>query len=530
MVRRTQDILDEGTQRTKGQDALNSNIEAAKAVANIVKTTLGPMGMDKMLIDSMGETVITNDGVKILKEMEIEHPGAKLLVEVAKTQDNEVGDGTTTAVILSGELLSKAQELIKQKIHPTTIIHSYKKAADKALEILEKQATTINLEDKKILNDVCETAMTGKVAEFSKHSLSNIIFETVSQIKDKNSISKDKIKIVKAAGGNTSESFVVKGIVLDKKVANTNMPKQITNAKILLLETPLEVRELESDAKININSLQEYEEFLSSENNYLKQVVEQIKLTGANTIICQKGIDDSIAYYLAKENILAIRRARKSDMEKLSSALNTNIISNIEDISKNNLGKAGNVEIKNILGENYIFVEDCENPKSITIFLKASTPHFLDEIERALDDAFGDLNALMKSKKIVAGGGAIELELHKGLSEYAKTLSGKQQIIVNSFADAFLIIPKVLCENSGFDEIETIANLISKHSSGKHNCGIDGFEGVIEDTLKKGIVEPINVKSQAIKSASESCAMILKIDDIIAAKRLTEKTNSMEEF
>lgn len=519
-MRKNNDILDENSQRTKGVDALTSNIEAAKAVAEIVKTTLGPMGMDKMLIDSAGNTIITNDGVKILKEMEIDHPGAKMLVEVAKTQESEVGDGTTTAVILSGELLSQAQMLLKQKIHPTTIIAAYKKASTKALEVLEKKAIPVNTDDKKLLRDLCGTAMTGKAAEYSKERLSTVIFEAVNFVKDEKGVPRKRIKIQKATGGSTDDSFIVRGIVLDKDPANVNMPERVKDASILLVDFPLEVRELDSEAKVNINSLEEYEEFIKGEKDYLTSIVEKIKSVGADVVVCQKGIDDNVAYFLAKENILAVRRTRKSDLEKLSHALNKRIVSNLDDIRKEHLGSALNVEVKEILGENYIFVEGCENPKAITIFLKASTVHVLDEIERAVDDAIGDISALIRSKKIVPGGGAIELELYRELLNFSRTSTGKEQLIIKAFAEAFLIVPKVLCENSGLDEIDTIASMIARHEKEETNCGINSFRGIVPDTIKEGIVEPIDIKSQAIKSATEISAMILRIDDIIAARRL----------
>lgn len=520
MVRKTNDILDESTQRTKGVDAQNSNIQAAKAVAEIVKTTLGPMGMDKMLIDSLGNTIITNDGVKILKEMEIEHPGAKLLVEVAKTQEAEVGDGTTSAVILSGELLTKAQELLRQKIHPTNIVRGYKIAADKALKILEENGIDIDVNDETILKEICSTAMTGKVAEYSKDKLSEIIFDAVNLVKDESGIAKGRVKIQKAAGGEVTESSIIKGVVLDKELANVNMPHKIDDAKVLLIDFPLEVRELESEAKVNLNSLAEYEEFVKAEQEYLKSLVYKIKDIGANVVICQKGIDDGVAYYLSKEGILATRRTRRSDMEKLSYALGSKIVSTEDDISKENLGRAQKVHLKEVLGENYVFVEGCDNPKAITLFLKASTVHVLDEIERAVEDALGDLNSILKSKKIVAGGGAVELELYKGLMEHAKKFAGKEQIVIKSYAESFLSIPKILCENSGFDELDTITELISRHEKGEIKSGVNGLKGIVKDTLEEGIVEPINVKQQAIKSATESTSMILRIDDIIAAKKL----------
>ena len=513
-------VLDEDTKRTTGPNAIVSNIEAAKAVASIVKTTLGPMGMDKMLIDSVGDSIITNDGVKILKEMEIEHPGAKLLVEVAKTQDLEVGDGTTTAVILVGEMLKSAQELLEKKIHPTTITRTYKKAQEKALSILKKEAIHVDPNNKILIKDICETAMTGKVAEFSKEKLSELIYTITKQIQEKNSIDISRIKIQKVSGGEIEESSLIEGIVLDKNIANPNMPKSLRNARILLFSNPLETRELDSDAKVNIGSLQEYEEFIKGEENYLSTIVDKIIESGTNVIICQKGIDDNVAYQLAKNNILAVRRTRKSDLEKLSYALNTNIISAINDIRTENVSIAKEVNVRKILNENYIFIEGCENPKAVTLLLKSSTNHILDELGRAIEDALGDVNSVLKSQQIVAGGGAIELELYKQLNEYAKEFHGIEQLIIEAYSKSFLSIPKILCENSGFDELETITKLISHHEKGKSKSGINSFEGVVLDTIKRKIVEPINIKSQAIKSATESSSMILRIDDIIAAKKI----------
>ena len=526
----TNGVLNNQTQRTKGVDAQNSNILAAKTIANMIKSTLGPMGMDKMLIDSFGNTIITNDGVKILKEMEVEHPGAKMLVDVAKTQEIEVGDGTTTAVILSGELLERAEKLLKQKIHPTNIVREYKKASDKSLELLEQIATKISTDDEKILRQICETAITGKASDTSKETLSKIIFDAVKLVETKEGILKNRIKIQKAVGGNIEDSFIVKGIVLDKNFSSINMPSKKINSNILLIDFPLEVREIDASANVNINSVSEYENFLESEKNYLKSLVFKIKEIGVNTIICQKGIDDSISYFLAKENIQAIRRCPRKDMEKLSLALNKKIVSSYDDILKENLGVAGLVEKKEIMNENYIFIEKCLNPKAITIFLKSSTIHILDELQRAVEDALGDLNAIIKSKKIVAGGGAIEIELYKNLIKWSEKFSGKKQIIIKEFSKSFLSIPKTLCENCGFDEIETITELISNHKNKKINSGLNGLVGIVDDTLKLGIIEPINVKSQAIKSATEISSMILRIDDIIVAKKLVNNDNFSSQF
>jgi len=524
------DVLDENTSRTTGTSALVSNIEAAKAVSQIIKTTLGPMGMDKMLIDSFGSTIITNDGVKILKEMEIEHPGAKLLVGVAKTQESEVGDGTTTAVILSGELLSCAQELIRKKIHPTAITRAFKLASIKAIEILESESVKVEPTNKKLVMDICSTAMTGKIAEHAKESLSEMIYDAIMKVKDENSIPNNRIKIQKATGGDISDSSVIDGIVLDKNPANVNMPEKIEKAKVLLCDFALEIRELDSDAKLNINSMEEYEEFLNAEQNYLLRIVNQINKIGCNVVICQKGIDDNIAYNLAKLGILAIRRTRKSDMEKLSFSLGKKIVNNLDDVIAENLGNAKRVKVTEILSEKYIFVEECENSNVVTLFLKASTDHVLDELERAIDDAIGDVNSVLKSKRIVAGGGAIEFELVRQLNEYAKTFPGKEQIIIEAYANSFLIVPKVLCENSGFDEIEVLSKLNSMHENGESKAGINSFVGVVKDTIKEKIIEPINIKSQAIKSATEISSMILRIDDIIVAKKIEVSKGDESEF
>jgi len=528
MVKKKSEILEEGTTRTKGINALSSNIEAAKAISQILKSTLGPRGMDKMLIDSVGNSVITNDGVKILREMEVEHPGAKLLVDVAKTQESEVGDGTTTAVILSGELLKNAQKLIKRKIHPATIVRTYQKCAKYSLEILEKKSTKINTNDEKIMRQIVQTAMIGKSAEISKEHLSKLVFDAISFVKDIQINPIQRIKITKATGGNIESSSLVSGIVLDKNLAHPNMPTKIKNPKILLIDFPLEIRELEHDAKVQLNSYKEYENFIENEKKYLYSLVLKIKSIGCNGVICHKGIDDEVAYYLAKEGITAVRRVRRSDLEKLSFALNTNIVSSLEDIKKESLGVCLSLEQKVILNENYIFIEGCKNPKAITLFLKASTSHVLDELERAIEDSLGDLYSVLKSKAVVAGGGAIEVELYNELIKYSESFSGKQKIIAKSFAKSFLSIPKVLCENCGFETSNIMPKLVVVHKKGDNNAGIDGLKGMIKDTLNSGIVEPINVKMQAIKSASEASTMILRIDDIIAAKKLSEDNSEQQ--
>ncbi len=520
MVNKT-DVLDEGTSRTKGTDALTSNIEAAKMISSIVKTTLGPMGMDKMLIDNMGDTIVTNDGVKILKEMDIEHPGAKMLVEVARTQENEVGDGTTTAVILSGELLSNAKDLIDKKIHPTIVIRGFKMASVKALKIIADNAVEVDIKSKDVILQVCETAMTGKVAEYSKSKLSELLYDTFNMVGYNGNFSKESIKVHKVVGGDVNDSFLMEGIVLDRDVANPNMPNFKKDAKILLIDFPLEVRELDANTNIAINSPEEYNNFLLSEHNYLKSIAYKIKDLGIDFVACQKGIDDNVAYYLAKEGIIATRRTRNSDMKKLSLALRVPILSTIDDIDSVGFGCA-DISVKNILDEKYVFIENVKNSRVATLVLKASTKQVIDEIERAIDDAIGDVLAIFSSKKIVAGGGAIEVEVYKELLKYAKTFEGKEQMIITAFAQAFLSIPKTLCENCGFDEIETIAKMISNHEKGLKFCGLDGFTGVVDNTISNKIIEPVNIKNQALKSASEIVSMILRIDDVIAAKKISK--------
>jgi len=520
MDKGTAEILNSETKRTKGIDARNSNIEAAKAVSNIIKTTLGPTGMDKMLIDSFGNTIITNDGVKILKEIEVEHPGAKMLIEVAKTQEINVGDGTTSAVILAGELLGRAQELLNKKIHPTQIIKLFQIASKESLKILDNNALKIKTNNLKTLMDICQTAITGKIGDISKNKLSKLICDIAVKVKTKNSIPKNRIKIIKAVGGNIEDSSIFEGIILDKELSNSNMPRKLINPKVLLIDFPLEVRELDSEAKININSVNEYEDFINSEKEYLKSLVYKIKMIGANVVICQKRIDDNVSYYLAKENIMAISRTKKSDLEKLSFIFDKKIISSYDDLLEENLGKTNLVEVRKILDENYIFIESGKNKNAITLFLKSSTVHILDELERAIEDALGDLNVLMKSRKIVAGGGAIEVEIYNSLIKFSKNFSDWEQLIIVAFAKSFLIIPKILLNNTGLNERSNIKKLVLNHLNKLKYSGVNTFEGIINDTLKIGIIEPIDIKIQVIKSATELSSMILKVDDIIAAKKI----------
>ena len=521
-----QDVLDSQTQRTKGVDALNSNIEAAKALAQILKTTLGPLGMDKMLIDSTGESIITNDGVKILKEMDIEHPGAQLLVEVARTQEQEIGDGTTSAVILAGELLQGAQELLNKGIHPTIISKTFKETSKQCLELLDSLGQKVTPTQEKVIKDIASTAMTGKLAESSKDHLSSLLFSCINEFEETSSIEKSSISTIKATGGSIPQSSLVKGIILDKKRAHPNMPSNIKNSGVLLVDFPLEVQELENQANISINSAKDYEEFMAAEQQYLQELAQKIIESGAKVVISQKGIDDSLAYFLAKQGILAVRRTKKSDIEKLSKALHAPIISSSEDISKDAIKTCGKTHCKTIGNEEYIFVEDCPNPQSMSILLRASTKQTVDELERAVEDAFGVLRAVLTSNKIVPGGGATEIELYKKALEYAKTLPGKEQLIAQTFAQSLLSIPNTLCENAGLEKIDTIATLISMHEKGQNKAGLNSEEGIVKNTFEYAIIEPLNLKTQAINSATETAIMMLRIDDIIAAKKLNEQENN----
>ena len=514
------EVYSNNVSRRIGKEAQKSNFDAVIAVSEILKSTLGPKGMDKMLIDEYGDIIITNDGVKILKEMQIEHPAAKMVVEVAKTQEKEVGDGTTTSVIYTGELIKNASELLSNKIHPTIIIKGYQDALKESLSFLEKNSIKLDVKD---FNKVAETSMTGKVSERYKKKLSEIVVNAIEIVKEDNEVPLNRIKIQKVSGRSIEDSKIIKGIVLDKEVANINMPKTIENPKILLIETPLEISELSNEVKYEISTPEQYEMFLRKEEEYLRELVDKIKSVGVNVVFCQKGIDDTLAYYLAKNNILAVRRVKKSDMEKLSFALNIDIVSSKDEIKEENLGTAEVVKQKKIQDENYIFVENCENPKSITILLKSSTIHVLDEIERAIEDALGNLEVLVRNPRVVPGGGSIEISLSQYLKEFSKKYKGREQIAINKFSDSLLSIPKILAENSGFDSLDLISEALSKYSKGFKDIGIESEKGLVENILDFYIYEPLEVKSQALKSAVEVTSMLLRIDDIIAAKKIKEK-------
>ncbi|MCJ7639737.1 MAG: TCP-1/cpn60 chaperonin family protein [Euryarchaeota archaeon] len=518
-------ILKEGSQRTRGKEAQGMNITAAKAVASAVRTTLGPKGMDKMLVDTLGDVVITNDGVTILKEMDIEHPAAKMIVEVARTQDDEVGDGTTTAVILTGELLRKAENLLEQDVHPTVIASGFRLAAVKAREILDDVAISVAPEDEALLTKVAITAMTGKGAEASKEKLAGLCVKAVKAVIEiengKNTFDIDNIKIEKKVGGSIDSSELVEGMIIDKERVSTGMPKRVTKAKIALINGAIELKDTEVDAEISITSPDQLQAFLSQEEEMIKGMVDKIKSKGANVVFCQKGIDDLAQHYLSKAGILAARRVKKSDMEKLARATDAKVASSVDELEKGDLGRAGLVEERKVGGDEMIFVEKCENPKAVSIMLHGGTEHVVDDIERAVTDALRVVGVTIEDEKLVAGGGATEVELALKLRDYASTVGGREQLAINAFADALEIIPKTLAENAGLDTIDTLVELRSKHEQGKKTAGLNVFTGEAIDMVKAGVVEPLRIKTQAVGSASESAIMILRIDDVIAASKLS---------
>ena len=514
-------ILPEGSQRTTGKDAQRTNIMAAKLVAETVRTTLGPKGMDKMLVDSLGDVVITNDGVTILEEMSIEHPSAKMIVEVAKTQEDEVGDGTTTAVVLVGELLKNAEKLLDENIHPTVITKGFRIAAEKAQTILNNIAENITEKDTVLLKNIAITAMTGKGAETAKEKLAELCVKAVKQVMDKEDdkiiIDDENIKLEKKVGAGIEDTELIQGIVLDKERVHSGMPQLVKNAKILLVDSAVEVKSTETDAKIQITDPSQMQAFIDQEEKILRDMVEKIAKSGANVIFCQKGIDDIAQHFLAKKGIYAARRVKKSDMEKLARATGATLITNLDDITSSDLGKAGIVQEKKIGDEQMTYVEECKNPKAVTILVRGGTEHVVDEVKRALDDAIGDLSAALTTGKIVGGAGSTEVELSRNLRHFANSLSGREQLAVQAFADSVEVIPKTLAENAGLDSIDILTELKAMHDKGKKWAGIDVFSGKVIDAWKANIIEPLKIKTQAVKSASEAAIMILRIDDVIAS-------------
>ncbi|MGM5481124.1 MAG: thermosome subunit alpha [Nanobdellota archaeon] len=513
---RNQDrLLNEDTQRSQGRSAQQMNLLAAKLVGETVRTTLGPQGMDKMIVDALGEVTISNDGATILREMNIEHPTAKMVVEVAKTQEEEVGDGTTTAVVLAGELLRQAEELLEQNIHPTMIIKGYQTAATIAQRILYNMSDEVTTKDFKILKKLAMTAMTGKVAESGKEHLADIVVKALQIVSEENTPRLKNISIERKVGSSIHNTELINGIVLDKEKVKSDMPSTVQKAKIALIDSPLEIQSTETDAKISITDPEKYQSFLDMEEDMLRKMVNRIAKSGANVVFCQKGIDDVVQYLLAKRGIYACRRVKRSDLASLSKATGATIITNVNDLEERHLGKAGLVEEVSIGDESMTFIRECKNPKAVTILVRATTEHVVDEVKRAVDDALGNVNSALKAKRIVGGSGASEIELSRNLASYAQKLSGKEQLAVAAFAKAMEIIPKTLSENAGLDPVDMIADLKAAHDKGQKWAGIDVFTGKIFDAAKKGIVEPLPIKTQAVASASDVAMMILRIDDVI---------------
>jgi len=519
-------IMSDKASRTRGRDAQRMNIMAGRIVAEAVRSTLGPKGMDKMLVDSLGDVVITNDGATILREMDIQHPAAKMMVEVSKAQEDEVGDGTTTAVVIAGELLKKAEDLLDMDIHPTVIARGYRMANDEAQKFLEANADTIARDDTASLEKIAMTAMTGKSAERARESLAKLAVEAVSLVADESdgklTVDTDNIKVEKKEGGSIDDSELIRGLIIDKERVHSSMPTRVANAKIALVDSALEIKKTETDAKYNINDPGQLQSFLDHEEGMLKKMVESVKNSGATVLFCQKGIDDLAQHFLAKGGIFAVRRVKKSDMEKLARATGGKVVSSLDDLKPEDLGNAGNVEEKEIGGDEMVFITDCKSPKSVSVLVRGGTEHVVDEVERALQDAIGGVAASLETGKIVAGGGAIEIELAKALKLAAEKVSGREQLAMNAFAEAIEIIPRTLAENAGLDTIDKLVELRSSHETpeGKYN-GLDVFANVVKDMKVEGVIEPLKIKTQAIKSASEAAEMILRIDDVISAKNMS---------
>ncbi|MDH5794827.1 MAG: thermosome subunit beta [Candidatus Bathyarchaeota archaeon] len=514
-------ILREGSSRSKGRDAQHNNIMAARTIAETVRSALGPKGMDKMLVDSLGDVTITSDGRTILDEMDVEHPAAKMMVEVAKTQDDEVGDGTTTSVIVAGELLGKAEDLINKNVHPTVIIDGYRKAADKALETLENIAIAVDPKDKGSLKKVAMTSMASKLVAENREQLAEIAVEAVldvaEKVGDEYRVDLDDIMVEKKPGESVTDTKLIKGIVLDKEVVHPGMPKRVEKAKVALLDTALEVEKTEFDAKINIETPEQMESFLKEEENMLREMVDKIAKSGANVLVCQKGIDDMVQHFLSRKGISAIRRAKKSDMEKLAKATGGKVVTSLEDITKKDLGYAELVEERKIGDDKMTFIEGCKNPKSVAILIRGGTERIVDEAERSIHDALCVVRDVVQEPKILIGGGAPEIEIARTLRDYAESVAGREALAVQRFAEAIETVPLTLGENAGLDPIDILSDLRARHEKGEKWAGVDVFEGKVKDMENLEVYEPLVVKKQIIKSATEAATMILKIDDVIAS-------------
>jgi thermosome len=515
-------LLKEGAQETKGKDAQRNNITAAKAVAEIVRTSLGPRGLDKMLVDTIGDVTITNDGATILKEIDTQHPAAKMVVEVAKSVDNEVGDGTTSAVVIAGSLLDKAEELLNKNVHPTIIVDGYESASEQALKLLEKIAVKVDQADKELLMKVARTSMYSKLVSEDSLILSEIAVDATKQVADVNGngtmkVDLDNIKVEKKAGGSIHDTKLIKGIVLDKEVVHSGMPKRIEKAKIALITSPLEIEKTEISAEIRINRPQQMQSFLDEENRMFKSMVDKIIAAGANVVVCQKGIDDVAQHYLSNSGILAVRRTKESDMLKLAKATGATIVNNLDDLTDKDLGSADLVEERKIETDKWVFVEGCKNPKAVTILVRGGSQRVVDEAERSVHDALMVTKAVIEEPKIVAGGGAPEAYIANELRGWSSSLEGRAQLAAQKFADALESVPTALAENAGMDPIDSMTELRAKQEKGDRWTGIDVMNTKVSDMFKRNVVEPVAVKEQIIKSATEAASMILRIDDVVAA-------------
>ena len=514
-------ILKDGTQRTRGRTAQSNNIAAAKAVADAVRSTLGPKGMDKMLVDSMGDVVITNDGATILKEMDIEHPAAKMIIEVAKTQEQHCFDGTTTAVVLSGELLKRSEDLIEQNVHPTVICEGFRLAAEKAVGLLGSHGIE-TMNDDAVLMEVAKTALTGKSAGAVKTFMADICVRSVNAVgvieSNQRYVDLSDIKVEKRQGGSIKDSSLIDGIILDKERVHAGMPRTIKDARIALVNSAIEVKKTEVDAKIQITNPNQLSMFLEEEENYIRGLVEKIQKSGANVLICQKGIDELAQHYMSKAGIFAIRRAKKSDMEALSKATSGNIITNLDDLSKDDLGHAEKVEEKKIGESEMTFITGCPEAKSVSVLLRGGTEHVVDEIRRAFDDAVGVVSVAWEDGAVLTGGGSVLAALSRDLRTYAETVGGREQMAIEAFASALEIVPRTLAENAGLDPVTTLIELRKAHADGQTHAGINVYEGGVVDMKDANVLEPMRVVEQAIQSATETAIMILRIDDVISSK------------
>ncbi len=516
-------LLKEGTSETKGREAQKNNIAAAKIIAEIVQTSLGPRGMDKMLVDSLGDVTITNDGATILKEIDVQHPAAKMLVEIAKTTDNEVGDGTTSAVVLAGSLLENAESLITQDVHPTIIVDGYRKASKKAKQYLQDIADTVTANDKPTLLKIAKTSMQTKLVSKDSGYLADLVVKAVISVAEKEgtnfSVDEDDIKVEKKAGGSVRNSVLIEGIVLDKEVIHAGMPKQVNDAKIALINNALEISKTETDAKINISNPQQIKSFLDEENKMLKNMVDKVIGSGATVVLCQKGIDDMAQHYLAKAGILAVRRVKESDLTKLAKATGARIVTNLDDLFEKDLGSAGTVEERKIEEDRWVFIEGCKHPKSVSLLLRGGSQRVVDEVERSVHDAIMVVRDVMEVPSIVAGGGAPETYVATKIRSWSKSLEGREQLAAEKFADSLESIPLALAENAGMDPIDTLANLRSKQLKGEKWTGVDVLKGRVVNMKSSDIIEPLSVKQQVVSAASEAACMILRIDDVIAVAK-----------